>query len=116
MQNDVLKNEIAPWQEKGRWFHITAVSDGSTWTIDADRTDEEFKNASIVSSNQILITTEDDSQPIDAKFIIHKKPTGGITYGTNNFTIATGPTRTALVLTLASNYTGDVDVWFYKII
>ena len=21
MQNDVLKNEIAPWQEKGRWYH-----------------------------------------------------------------------------------------------
>ena len=21
MQNDVLKNNIAPWQEKGRWYH-----------------------------------------------------------------------------------------------
>lgn len=21
MQNDVLKNQIAPWQEKGRWYH-----------------------------------------------------------------------------------------------
>lgn len=42
MENDVLKNKIAPWQEKGRWYHFrfengqinTAKSDPIpyTWT------------------------------------------------------------------------------------
>lgn len=26
MENDVLKNKIAPWQEKGRWYHLTVNS------------------------------------------------------------------------------------------
>ena len=37
MQNDVLKNEIAPWQEKGRWYH--GVWDIATAAFETDKTD-----------------------------------------------------------------------------
>ena len=40
MQNDVLKNTIAPWQEKGRWYHAYINNSGivanksDQWIID----------------------------------------------------------------------------------
>ena len=36
MQNDVLKNEIAPWQEKGRWYKARVTEAG----IDTDHSDQ----------------------------------------------------------------------------
>lgn len=44
MENDVLKNQIAPWQEKGRWYHgvvniDTSGSSGNASLV-PERTDE----------------------------------------------------------------------------
>lgn len=36
MENDVFKNKIVPWQEKGRWYHAHIVNSA----IDADNTDK----------------------------------------------------------------------------
>ena len=39
MENDVLKNKIAPWQEKGQWYHLRIMreSEESMITIDFKR-------------------------------------------------------------------------------
>ena len=38
MENDVLKNKIAPWQEKGRWYH--GVVNTASNTLVSDETDK----------------------------------------------------------------------------
>lgn len=38
MQNDVLRNTIVPWQEKGRWYH--GVYDIAASALDANHTDQ----------------------------------------------------------------------------
>lgn len=43
MQNDVLKNNIAPWQEKGRWYH--GVYDATNLTFISEKTDEFIKDS-----------------------------------------------------------------------
>ena len=40
MENDVLKNKIAPWQEKGRWYH--GVWNLATNAFDSENTDDEL--------------------------------------------------------------------------
>ena len=42
MQNDMLKNNIAPWQEKGRWYH--GLWDCSTHSFIADESDSVFSD------------------------------------------------------------------------
>lgn len=37
MQNDVLTNKIAPWLEKGRWYH--GIFDYAAGNLDRDKTD-----------------------------------------------------------------------------
>lgn len=36
MENDVLKNKIEPWQEKGRWYKCTIINN----QIDTQKTDQ----------------------------------------------------------------------------
>lgn len=33
MLNQTLKNNIVPWQEKGRWFHFFVESNGTDYTL-----------------------------------------------------------------------------------
>ena len=113
MQNDVLKNEIAPCQEKGRWYHITAVSDGTTWSIDNDRTDPEYQNATITNGYYVVVSDGSKPQPVDCKFILHSRPTSAVMYRTNNFTLYFSTARTTAVLTAVANYTGDVEIWVF---
>ena len=40
MENDVLKNKIAPWQEKGRWYH--GLYDTATKNFITPYSDEIF--------------------------------------------------------------------------
>lgn len=51
MQNDVLKNEIAPWQEKGRWYH--GIFDCATGVFIADKTDDVLNNMTITTSGSL---------------------------------------------------------------
>lgn len=50
MQNDVLKNEIAPWQEKGRWYKITLDNISGTLTYNSDESD--IKGISLSSTGR----------------------------------------------------------------
>lgn len=45
MQNDMLKNTVAPWQEKGRWYH--GVWDYSTRKFDPDKSDPVLLDTSL---------------------------------------------------------------------
>lgn len=50
MQNDMLKNTISPWQEKGRWVKVTCESNKSEWSILLNESDSFFPDYDIVSS------------------------------------------------------------------
>ena len=63
MQNDMLKNTIVPWQEKGRWYKLVGVYSESTsrFVTDANASDPKYKNitfgastVSIASASEIV--------------------------------------------------------------
>lgn len=49
MQNDMLKNDIAPWQEKGRWYH--GVFDCATHQLKSDKTDDLLLSSNFTIMN-----------------------------------------------------------------
>ena len=51
MQNDVLKNNIAPWQEKGRWYKFKILSDGTNYSVDTDNSDVHTATISTTTGN-----------------------------------------------------------------
>ena len=50
MENDVLKNKIAPWQEKGRWYKGVYEFDGTNYKIHSDESDQFLVDSFIGSS------------------------------------------------------------------
>lgn len=46
MQNDMLKNTVAPWQEEGRWYH--ALYDFSTKNFVPEETDSFLLDATMI--------------------------------------------------------------------
>lgn len=82
MENDILKNKIAPWQEKGRWYH--GVFDFSTGDFIKDKTDPEwYANKSVLNNGGYYYIGFDPSKPeykiIDCHFYYD-----GVTIGTAN--------------------------------
>lgn len=69
MQNDVLKNKIAPWQEKGRWHHIRLNVWDETITMDYDNSDPVFMNSELIRSDIDKAITNID-QVIDMKYVV----------------------------------------------
>lgn len=51
MENDVLKNKIAPWQEEGRWYKIRIKS----LQLDQNESDPNFNAYFSASSNYIYL-------------------------------------------------------------
>lgn len=72
MENDVLRNKIAPWQEKGRWYH--GVVNVPNRTLVADKTDQFLidHTTSIIQTQSNLVLDLDDInlKCIDSKFIM----------------------------------------------
>ena len=66
MQNDVLKNKIAPWQEKGRWYHAHITEAG----LDTDNTDKFFIDNFSVTTASKQVTCSDPSISIVDYFIV----------------------------------------------
>lgn len=58
MQNDVLKNQIAPWQEKGRWYKGTYKRDANGISIDTDKSDKFLIDVFLVSGVDFRVATE----------------------------------------------------------
>lgn len=112
MQNDVLKNNIAPWQEKGRWYHLVVKSNGTAWSIDKINSDQIFADASVVANDYIQIGR--DVRIIDYKILYNDDVVS------SDFSalvqVRLSPTRGELItLVYASRYTGSVDIWIFMI-
>lgn len=56
MQNDVLKNNIAPWQEKGRWYH--GIIDCATNAFITADCDDVIKNEFLLFQSGISYLVE----------------------------------------------------------
>lgn len=120
MQNDILKNTIAPWQEKGRWYHAYFVSDGSAWSIDKTKSDPFFVNTTITGSLTVVVRDPDldsyDKVMIDIKIRVRDNITANtLNLYSNNFNISLAPNRQYILLGTPSNYIGDADCWIYVI-
>ena len=68
MENDVLKNKIAPWQEKGRWYH-------GLWNLATNAFESVETDAELLSSDyeiQVSAYTAYLNPKIDIKKAIIK--------------------------------------------
>lgn len=66
MENDVLKNKIAPWQEKGRWVH--GIYDYADSAFIASETDELLMNSGVVSTvGAVIVFSVVDHPVLDVK-------------------------------------------------
>lgn len=114
MQNDMLKNNIAPWQEKGRWYHIEVESDGTQWTINHDNSDP--LDAGAYASNQGYLvpwTDHPNTNIIDTKFIMHSHPSYAFGAGGVTFCPWYGVARDSVRLDVPGHYTGVVDCYVF---
>ena len=70
MENDVLKNKIAPWQEKGRWYHIRLNVGGEAGiNIDYSNSDPVFSDSELIDTEYDRAITNID-QVIDMVYIV----------------------------------------------
>lgn len=70
MQNDVLKNKIAPWQEKGRWYHLRFNIDGEDGIyIDHDNSDPIFHDSEMIYTGIEIVISNID-QVVDMRYIV----------------------------------------------
>ena len=113
MQNDILKNNIAPWQEKGRWYH--ASIDAATKTIITDDTDSFLTNNVTVGSVYGSITFRIDNpkyQVVDYKYYPKN-----VVYSAAQAITTTRyyyPTGEVLYTTIANTATsGTVELWVF---
>lgn len=125
MQNDVLKNNIAPWQEKGRWIKITCESDQSTWSIVPEESDTFFEDARIITrgtEGQPTFTCIDlDSDEIkdyrykiiDLKVLLPEVSIGTIYFYTQYFCIHAAQNGQYIVLCPANQISGKVVIYAY---
>ena len=119
MENDVLKNKIAPWQEKGRWVKLTCVSDGSVWKIDPDKSDPIFPNSYVASGYYVnLASTEIEAfkyKLTDIKVKLFSPLTSGSGFElySKYFIIYITQLRQNIVLCPVNIYTGIVEVYVF---
>ena len=70
MENDVLRNKIAPWQEKGRWYHGKVDLTGTPAFI-TEQTDKFLLDNTVIgaSTGDILVVGKTNKiHFIDTKF------------------------------------------------
>ena len=118
MENDVLKNKIAPWQEKGRWYHLKVTSDGSVWAINHNESDAIFAN-SVISASSVIVNEPDLNAGkafiVDIKANLHNlaATSSGFNIPHGAFFKYLSNTRQYIVLVAASSYIGDVDIYAF---
>jgi len=112
MQNDMLKNNIAPWQEKGRWYH--GVFDCTSHTLDTNKTDIEIINNftfTTISNWYCLYQASNKYDILD----IHRKfknYTSGSTSGISEFYI-TSSGVICPAIAQSSSTAGTVEFWIF---
>ena len=119
MQNDMLKNNIAPWQEKGRWYHIRVKSDGTVWTILYDESDKFFASSVIASSVYLVVNdpllNNGEAFIVDDKYIFDHlaRLAGGFNIPHGAFHRFMSNTRQDIVLVAPTSYIGNVDIYLF---
>ena len=120
MQNDMLKNNIAPWQEKGRWYHLEFESTGTAWKLNKNHTDEIFHNSYFNPGYPLYFIIDHPSINdfdwviMDIKFKFRKGFTGAIAPYSTSYNIYFGSANTQdIVLGPTNGYTGIVDCWVF---
>lgn len=116
MQNDVLKNEIAPWQEKGRWYH--GLWDGTLQAFDPNESDDYLLNGgfSITTISNVMYIFPPNSylHPIiDVKLFPHEMVA---IPSTANFTVGSRRASSSGGFGIAfmqNTITSKIDVWFF---
>ena len=115
MQNMTLKNELAPWQEKGRWYH--GVYNCGNGAFISDETDPLILTFTVATTSSVRYIYTDDPDIVIAEVIVI--PKGTVTIGTN---AAASPG--AIRLTTDGNIgrafcptgaTGELDVYLFVI-
>ena len=115
MENDVLKNKIAPWQETGRWYHIACDSNGTTWTLDQIHCDP-LPNLIITGSQYIIPFDDVDHVIIDIKVKVVGTPLSTIDFTTYyGVRLAASPNRYAIRLPDPTSLNGHVDIWIFVV-
>lgn len=104
MQNDVLKNKIAPWQEKGRWYHAFIESTGTALKL----TICDLEGVRI--SGTSLLMPNSDFKLIDVKVVDEDLASGK---SLADYTVAkTSGTVAYTKLPSAGDFT-YIDLWFF---
>lgn len=117
MQNDMLKNTIAPWQEKGRWYH--GVFDTATFSFVTEKTDKfilDNLTTIYAAPNRYLLPGTDKEKYVilDLK-IISPKLTNSLGSGTiSTYYYYTSSGKLGYVL-YPSNYVtaGLIEFWVF---
>lgn len=119
MENDVLKNKIAPWQEKGRWYHGLWDSDNSNWI--ATDTDDYLLNSVDVSSfgsNYAIIPKNYTKEQILDVKVYFRNPysvTTSLNATIGSKRIQTNGKTLTVFAPAATGLTGLCDVWLFII-
>lgn len=99
----ILKNQIVPWQEKGRWYHFFVESDGSAYTL----TTKDISTAAIDGS---YLKLPKDFHIIDYKVDLSVDTSAAATYEKGIRLYAAG--NQAVVLPDKANFDA-ADVWVF---
>ena len=113
MQNDMLKNNIAPWQERGRWYHAHLSSNGTAYTLDKAKSDTFFSNSYI--SGQLLVIPTDEYTPVDLKVIFKNTPISIVALYDGTFYPRFNDTTIQVVMSAATTYNGEFELWIYAV-
>ena len=109
MQNDVLKNEIAPWQEKGRWYHAHITESG----VDSVNTDQYLLD-NVTFANDLIHLESSTACLVDYKIITRGVDTNN---NTRTFYIQfgyRGNNKMRGLMPNLSQFTAiDFDIWLF---
>lgn len=116
MENDVLRNKIVPWQEKGRWYH--GFVDITTTDFMSDVTDQFIiDNFSILTSGTTLYIRPTAGHynlvPMDIRTKISGQTNTSSFQRTFTLYHIGGTTATGISVASTSQLTGIVEFWLY---
>ena len=112
MQNDVLKNEIAPWQDKGRWYHFHMTEAG----LDVNNSDKFIIDKfTITAGSGIFVLNDADYVIVEWYSVPNVSLIGSATSVNKTIRYYTDGTS-SIVTTPAPNTYTDYDSDFYAFI
>lgn len=109
MENDVLKNKIAPWQEKGRWYHMHVNENG----MDINNSDEYIINNVSIEPTSGNVTLNDTTHVI-TDYVAKTKGATSSNRIYNKTFYYTKDKKTIISIPAYKFFaTADIDVWLF---